>query len=700
MHVTDDALTVARPAALPGASGGPGARRGRGILVGLLVAGVVVALRAVGVLEHAAAAVVLVALTLAVPTSRDLARRVLLAGCLALGWVPVLWWLPGPVGTLGRATVILAALAGTLAGVAAGAIDPVARLRSYVPRWRAVDVLPVGSAAVTVWVLAPWFRVPSAESALAMLATGWDHSAHAGITQSLRQHGVVIGQLGAAPGGEHWAYAHYPQGFHAVAATLLELVSPVRVSAAADLVDYTRVMATVAVVCVTVVVAGVCALPGLRRRPWAAAVVAIVTWSALVLGPGGGMLSEGFPNFLVAALMLAALPLVLVPAARIILPVHAAAAGGAVVAVAHNWTLLLCLAAPLALAVLLPWGRARRRGGRAASWCTATLALATLAATAYGVAVIGGQQVGAILVVDGGISPASLRLTALLTGASVVVAVVLLVLRRRGARSTVSLRSAASMLVVIVGLAAAAGIAALQISADGSLGYYFWKFTRALQLLSVVLLAVGAAALFSTVRAARSRPARAGRAFAGAAVVAVALFGWGGVHPALPAVGPDAAPGFAARGSLAEASAHPPLTARLLLDAADAALPSGWSHPVYLSFPAAGGVHPVAAAQWFYALTGAWTDEGNATAGLLGVDEQTPARAVEVARGVCSPPTRWPSWSSAPTSSSPSGRGSPATGSRTASSAGDGRAGPRAGQGTVTVRQPICGLVPAVALMP
>ena len=45
-------------------------------------------------------------------------------------------------------------------------------------------------------------------------------------------------------------------------------------------------------------------------------------------------------------------------------------------------------------------------------------------------------------------------------------------------------------------------------------------------------------------------------------------------------------------------------------------------------------MHPVAAAQWFYALRDSWTDEGNAVAGLLGIEEQTPARAVEVARGV------------------------------------------------------------------
>ncbi len=608
----------------------------RGLCAGLVVAGVVVALRAAGTLDGAAVLVLLAALTLAVPTSRDLSRRVLLAGCLALGWVPVLWWVPGQVGTFGRGTAIVAALAGALAGVVAGSADPRARARSFWPRWRLVDLVPAGAALGTAWVLAPWWRVRSADSALALLVRGWDHSAHVGITESLRLHGVVIGWHGPTRAGEQLAYAHYPQGYHAVAATLLELVRPGRGSAADDLVAYTSVMAVVAVLCVLTVVAGLCALPGLRRRPGAAAVVSIATWSALVLGPGGRMLSDGFPNFLVATLMLAAVPLVLVPAARIALPVHAAAAGGAVVAVAHNWSLLLCLAAPLVLVVLLPWGRARWRGGRAALGWTAGVALVTLVATAYGVAVIGSQRVGAILVVDGGISPASIRVTVLLCGACVAVGLALLLLRRRYSRvrSAVSLRSAASLLVVLVGVGAAAAIAGLQLSADGALGYYFWKFTRALQLLAVVLLAVGAAGVLSALPAVRSRAGRAGAAVTGVVATAAALVCWGGIDPALPALGPAAAPGIAARSELAAASGQPPLMARLLPQALGARVPGGWDHPVYLSFPADDGVHPVAAAQWFYALTDSWTDEGNATAGLLGVEPQSPARAVEVARSV------------------------------------------------------------------
>ena len=86
-------------------------------------------------------------LVLLVPTSRELPRRVLLAGCLLLGWSQVLWWWPLAVGEPGRVTLGLAVLAGALAAWVGAAEHPGARARRLRPRLRPADValgLPVG----------------------------------------------------------------------------------------------------------------------------------------------------------------------------------------------------------------------------------------------------------------------------------------------------------------------------------------------------------------------------------------------------------------------------------------------------------------------------------------------------------------------------------------------------------------------------
>lgn len=64
----------------------------------LTAAAVVLVGRLTHVWEGPAAILLLGGLLLAVPTSRELSRRLLLAGCMALGWVPLLWWGSLPLG--------------------------------------------------------------------------------------------------------------------------------------------------------------------------------------------------------------------------------------------------------------------------------------------------------------------------------------------------------------------------------------------------------------------------------------------------------------------------------------------------------------------------------------------------------------------------------------------------------------------------
>jgi hypothetical protein len=172
----------------------------RGGAVGVVAALVVVVARSSGNLEGSAALVVLAVLALAVPTSRQLSRRVLLAGCLLIGWLPLAWWHAWPSAAApGRGTVLLATLAGGLAVGVAGARDWRNRALSLVPSFRLVHALPFVAGAGSAMVLSPWLSATSPASALSMLAAGWDHSAHFAMTEMNRQHGVVKSALGSAP---------------------------------------------------------------------------------------------------------------------------------------------------------------------------------------------------------------------------------------------------------------------------------------------------------------------------------------------------------------------------------------------------------------------------------------------------------------------------------------------------------------------
>ena len=102
----------------------------RAVLMGVAAAGADVWLRVAGMLEGPLALVLAVVLLLAVPTGESLSRRIVLAGPLAIGWVPVLWWWHMPVGALGRVTILIAVLAEVLTGWCAAGLIPRQRARA------------------------------------------------------------------------------------------------------------------------------------------------------------------------------------------------------------------------------------------------------------------------------------------------------------------------------------------------------------------------------------------------------------------------------------------------------------------------------------------------------------------------------------------------------------------------------------------
>lgn len=584
-----------------------------GAAVGLAAAGLVLVGRSAGVLEGAPALVLTVLAVLAVPTSREASRRVLLAGCTVLGWFPLTWWFAWP-GDLGRSGVLLAALVGALAGwVAAG---PGLRRRAalLVPRVRFVDALPALAALAAVVVVWPWLRVSSGGNALSLLLQGWDHSAHYDIVAMMRQHGAVVSAAGAAPLGDTWSYGAYPQGFHAVAAGVMELLGgPVPGTAAAEVLLYARTLGLLAVAGTTLLAAGVASLPFVRRRPFAAVPAVALVVGGFLLGPMGWVLHDGFPNFALATVLLACVPLVVLSVAQWPPTTYLVAIGGALVGVAHGWVPLLVMALPAAAVLLVPWPRRGRVHGRRLR----VVDLAVIALTAVGgvvaVAMVARQPVTEVLTIAGAVTPLPLWL---LVGPALLAALGCLAaawplrpLRPRRTRPPRTLRMVATAVVPLAGIAGAMLIAAVQLRAGGELGYYFRKFAMAMALLSIVLIAVAAVWAVPGRASWVRRPRTAWAVSAVATLIATQAYGFTVPGDAVP----GASPALRLRAETVAAAATPPALAEDLWAAADAGLAPDRRH-VFLAPP---GSNAASAGQWYNAVAGRWTDQSNELLRLL-----------------------------------------------------------------------------------
>lgn len=552
----------------------------------VFAAAAVFGVRLAGLLEGPVAVVLAVALVLAVPTSRELARRILIAGCLLLGWTPVLWWAPLPVGPVGRVTFGLAALASL---VAVFAVTAPCRL---LPRVRAADALLPVTGLLGAWTLWPWLMVRTPAQTLGLLTTGWDNVAHFSMVHSARLHGATVDALG---GG--WQFANYPEGFHAVVASLQELISgPLPGPMPVELEAYPRVVALVVIAATVTVVAGLLALPALRRRPVLATPAAALVATVFLLGPGAAAVENGFGNFVVAAALVCAVALVAVPLPRIA-PLPVTVIGGAVVGIATDWVLLLVLAAPALAAALLPLRRSRYRMSADAGAIVIVLVVVVAGCLLRTVLVLDRVTAGALLTPGGAPPP----------GLGDVVAAVLLVIV--ACRATRRVRIVALAAVPLVGVAVTVLLALMQIDATGAVSYYSLKFVSSLQIVLPVLLLVPLAHLL------RRRVPRGPRAGVAAAVVALAttqVFGL--AIPDGTAIGvPPFASGALARAThLRNLNIMPPMAdlARRI-DAAELLPPDA----VYLDVPGDGRVHPILAAQWYLALTDTWTTAANRLAG-------------------------------------------------------------------------------------
>lgn len=590
-------------------------QRAVAVAVGVGVAALVVTVRVGDVLHGPPALVLALVLTLAAPTSRHLSRRVVYAASLLFGLVPVLWWWDVPWGAVGRAGTLLAVGAGALATTTLweGTGGAPRRVRALVPRFCAGDVVVLGAVTATVWVTSSWLRVSTGAAALGALVPGWDNSAHFDMVQMLRRYGVTVDQLPLAPFGEHWKFVEYPQGYHAVVATVVELMaSPGLGSPDAELVAYVHAEALVLVAAAGMVAAGLCALPRLRHSPLVALPLTAFPVAALVTGPGGTAFTSGFPNFVVASTLTACIPLVATRMPRVMMPLQLAVIGSMLVGVAHTWVLLLVVALPAAALGLVPAHRSRWRATRSQQVASALVVLATVGGLAHVLGILSALDPGKVLVTPGAITTPDAGLFLAVTLGS---AALCLLAGSRTRWSPIGWTAA----VPAAGLLAACSLALLQRSQGGELSYYFWKLVAGVELVGVVVLAMAAATLLPRfTRPTTRRQAASGVAASVLVTVAVTqVFGFTGPGRGVFVTAPELEG-----------------TTQTLLDAASASDGDGRRLMTLLPSQATAAMHPVNAQQWFLALTGRWTVEANdATTALVGADGLSvdPATALRAA---------------------------------------------------------------------
>jgi hypothetical protein len=117
----------------------------------------------------------------------------------------------------------------------------------------------------------------------------------------IRTQGADLDALGRAGDGSPWAFIEYPQGFHALAAAISQLMHPGAETGPDLLMAYTQAVGVVVVLGVVLVTAAIVSVPGLRDRAAVAVPAVIVTWAAFLWEPGQHALTDGFANFWLGA---------------------------------------------------------------------------------------------------------------------------------------------------------------------------------------------------------------------------------------------------------------------------------------------------------------------------------------------------------------------------------------------------------------
>ncbi len=450
--------------------------------IGAVVATVLVGAQSVGWLPRSVVAILGVLAALAIPVSREMSRRVAIVLATSLGWAPLVWLVDWPTGELTRFGGVMAVLWGCLVGWVA--IGPVGeRAAALVPRVRAADAVAMAGVGMVAAYLWPLLRLRSGADVMGVVLGGWDHVGHYDMARMIVHGGRLIPFL---PPGENgpWFYDSYPQGLHSSVAMLMELHHGVGGgSGIGEVAAYLQATTLVYAATLAMLVTGLCAVPAVRRRPWRAAWAVAGLLVAWLVSPGGGILHQaGYDNFLLATAGVAVVPMLLTGRGRLALTGPMLAASGAVMAVAHNWVLLLPLAGVASVAALWPTRRSRlptSRHGRLGMIGLATaMSVGVLAAV---IQVLSARGVDHLLVAGG-------YPTHNLAGYVVPIACMLAL----GVLIRGHLGWTMGGAHVLTGVVLVAGVGGMQVLRAGQIGYYGIKLLTAVMLLAfttMVLLA-------------------------------------------------------------------------------------------------------------------------------------------------------------------------------------------------------------------
>lgn len=595
---------------------------------GLVTAAAVYAVIAGGLLPAPLVLALGVGLLVAVPSAPDLARRVAVNGSVFLGWVCTTWWVRWPVPVDHGALVLALAGAGLVVAVL-GSPRPWERVSSLRPHVAAVDLLLPTGAALALAAMWRWAFPGSAHGALVALLPGADDVAHFHMFSTLRAYGATTRASGVAPDGSRWAYDSYPQGFHAVAATLSELFHPALPVGPPALVAYTQAVAGVVVLGTLVLTAAAVSVTGVRRRPLVALPAVVCTWAAFLWSPGQDVLADGFANFwLAAAAAGTALVLSLSPTRRLAL-CDFLAVGGLLVLVAHAWAPLIVIAAPAVLGLLAPVGATVRDPAlrRRLTSATAVLGVAGLGVAKAVTVLVSSVAVGTLVSAFGGIhgtNPVP-GLLLLVVGTCVCCTAPPLLRGRPTDVVATAVRARCLLLAPALGLALGSALLGRQLQTLGTSSYYFIKYFMGFEL----ALAAFVPAVTAFVVASLTTPARrAGRVATGLVAVALATQAFG-VLPRLPVPLFDTA-------REGTASVRPPFSAarmaRGILGAAAASPGRTAFERDYLAIGPQGAVQAFYPDAWFHGIRASLSSRVEARENVLRRHVDTVQQAVPLAR--------------------------------------------------------------------
>lgn len=617
--------TDANPRDKEPATVGPGPRRisvAWSVGAAILAAALVLVACGIGLMRGSLAILALGALWVVIPSARTLSRRLALNGAIALGGLPVLWWIKWPqFGEIGHVAVVLAALS----GVAIFRLVRSAPARhTLLPRISRRDLIPVGAAAAAGWFFLPFLKVHSGIGSIAQLINGFgnDNVAHFNMYSMIRRNGVEGLAWAPPPDGSAFAYTSYPQHFHALVAFAAELwhgpsIGTVDVETGLYGLGTAIVLSSAFVT----VVATITSARPLKGHPGIALVVSAGAFSVLLLGLGSDSLRFGFPGFLLA--VLGAVACCIVAAGKRttgILTLLAAAL--LLVLVAHSWSLLTPLpgTAFVFASLRLPWARYR---ARLVSAVPAVLIL--LFAT-------GGVIYAAVLVflatksVGSAESVLAIGVPFAIVSVTFPAAIVCAILaisaswisRSPLGRSRIHVKPSNQWIVktntslvfssvAVVASIETAALIAVQLRESPALSYYQYKFIYGATMILAILLMTLAGAWATRRRAVPKRVLNRVLAALCVGILALGLTTYSGVakvpSPALVAM---KAPGVTFRDDLMIAAASADSSTNRLMRAATIMQSWPCDRPVYVA-GVAGDLPNEQANQWAMSFSGTWT---------------------------------------------------------------------------------------------